>query len=316
MEQTRKCISIAVPTYNEAENVVPLTQAILAQFKEHLPEYDAEILFIDNASSDGTREKLRALCAEHACVKAIFNAANFGQFNSPYYGLCQTTGDCAILLCADFQDPVELIPTLVAKWEAGEQVVCAVKTKSRENFLVRAMRSCYYKLLGAMSRVRQIPHFTGFGLYDRRFIEVLRAMNDPAPYLRGIVAEYAPNAVTVPYVQPRRRAGKSSNGFSTLYDAAMLGFTTYTKLPVRAMTFFGVLFLLASLVCGAFALAQGLSGESYQLFTLLAAIGFFGAVNLLAISVVGEYLLAAAKKNSRRPLVVEECRINFEKEGQ
>lgn len=308
----KKRISIVVPTYNEEENVLPLAKAVLAELDGPLAAYEGELLFIDNASTDRTRERIEALCLEEPRVRAIFNVANFGQFSSPYHGLCAATGDCAILLCADFQDPVELLPALVAKWEQGERVVCAVKTKSRENPFLRLLRTCYYKLLAATSPVRQIPHFTGFGLYDRSFLTLLREIKDPTPYLRGIVAEYVAEPAILPYEQQKRRAGKSSNGFSSLYDAAMLGFTTYTKAPIRAMTFFGVLFLLAALTGGVFALVRGLCGESWQLLCILSAIGFFGASDLLALSVVGEYVMASRQKHSGRPRVVEERRINFD----
>jgi hypothetical protein len=179
------------------------------------------------------------------------------------------------------------------------------------------MRTCYYKLIRAMSPVRHIEHFTGFGLYDQSFLALLREIKDPAPYLRGIVAEYAPSPAIVQYEQMPRRAGTSSNSFASLYDAAMLGFTTYTKTPIRMMTLFGVLCLLASLVGGGFAIALGVAGEkAFSLVAVLSAIGFFGAVNLLALSVIGEYALPLKQKSGARPRVVEERRINFEREGQ
>ena len=247
----RKRISILVPTYNEEGNVVPLCERIVAVMEERLPQYDFDVLFIDNDSRDGTRAQLRALCARYKNVRAIFNARNFGQFLSPYYGICQTTGDCTIPLCADFQDPVELIPQLVAEWERGAAVVCAVKTASRENKLMRLMRTVYYKLMRRWSSVRQIPHFTGFGLYDRRFVAVMRALDDPTPFLRGVVAELGFRVVTVPYVQARRRAGRSHNTFKTLYDAAMQSLTTYTKAPIRLVTLFGALLVAAGVLLGA-----------------------------------------------------------------
>ena len=225
---TRKTISVLVPTYNEEENVVPLSEAILAQFAEKLPEYDYELVFIDNCSQDRTQELLSGLCAQNPRIKAIFNAKNFGQFNSPYHGLCQTTGDCTISMCADFQDPVEMIPVFVREWERGYKIVCGIKTTSRENKFVRFLRTIYYKLIRKMSSVEQIEHFTGFGLYDRSFIDVLRNLNDPTPFLRGIVAELGPRRKEIPYEQQRRRAGKTKNNWYTLYDAAMLSFTSYT----------------------------------------------------------------------------------------
>ena len=311
-EQNRKRVSIVVPTYNEEENVAPLAEALREQMNA-LAAYDYEILFIDNASTDATREKIEALCAADPRVKAIFNVCNFGQFRSPYHGLCAAEGDCAILLCADFQDPVELIPALLEKWEQGHKVVCAVKTRSAENPLKRLVRTCYYKLLCAASSVRQIEHFTGFGLYDHSFLEVLRQRRDPEPYLRGIVAELAPSPALVPYKQPRRRAGKSHNRLSTLYDAAMLGFTSYAKAPVRLMMCLGVIFLLAALTGGVFSLVLGLSGRLPLWLPILSAIGFFGALDMIFLSIVGEYVLAAAReRRAGEPLVIEERRLNFD----
>lgn len=184
-----KKISIVIPCYNEEENVIPISNAVIAEFQKSLPQYDYEIVFIDNDSQDKTRELLRELCAGNHKIKAIFNAKNFGQFKSPYYGLLQATGDCAILLVADFQDPVEMIPRFVAEWENGYRIVSGIKTSSKENKVMYFLRSCYYKLIKRLSDVEQIEHFTGFGLYDRRFLEVLRQLDDPTPFLRGIVAE-------------------------------------------------------------------------------------------------------------------------------
>lgn len=191
-------ISILIPTYNEVGNVVELSEAVKNEMKK-LPAYAYEIVFIDNDSIDGTRQQIRKLCSEDRRVKAIFNAKNFGQNNSPYYGLTQTTGDCAILMCADFQDPVEMIPVLVHEWEQGYKIVSAIKTTSRENKLMRLLRTCYYKLIKRFSQVEQIEHFTGFGLYDQAFIQVMRDLKDPTPFLRGIVAELGFKRKEVPY---------------------------------------------------------------------------------------------------------------------
>ena len=320
MENEKKRISIMVPTYNEQENVEPLTEAIIAEFKRSLPEYDYDILFIDNCSTDETRPKLRAICARYPFVRAIFNARNFGQFNSPYWGICQTTGDCTIPLCADFQDPVEMIPVLVKKWEEGARVVCAVKTASRENRLVRFLRTCYYKLIRRMSSVEQIEHFTGFGLYDRSFVDVLRTLDDPAPFIRGIIAELGFSVVKVPYTQQKRRAGKTHNNFNTLYDAAMLSFTTYTKTPIRFLFGLGCwLFALSvagGLACGVIKIVSYATHHPISLhgFWVIPVIGFFGALNMIFTGVIGEYVLTLRSKIMRRPLVIEQERLNFDEE--
>ncbi|MBE6846432.1 MAG: glycosyltransferase family 2 protein, partial [Ruminococcus sp.] len=213
-------ISIVIPTFNEEENVKPLSEAIISEMEKNLSNYSFEILFIDNDSTDKTREIIQQIASNDKRVKAIFNAKNFGQFNSPYYGLCQTSGDCTILMCADFQDPVEMIPTLIKEWEKGYKIVSAIKTTSRENPVMRFLRTCYYKLIKKMSDVEQIEHFTGFGLYDKSFIDVLRKLEDPTPFLRGIVAELGFRRKEIPYEQQKRRAGKTHNNWYTLYDAA------------------------------------------------------------------------------------------------
>ena len=216
-----------------------MSETVVRLFEEELSAYDYEILFIDNASTDATRPLLREICSKNRHIKAIFNAKNFGQFRSPYYGMMQTCGDCTILLCCDFQDPPELIPTMVREWENGKKIVVMQKTTSEENKLLYFLRSCYYKLIRKFSDVEQIEHFTGFGLYDKSFIQVMKDLNDPTPFLRGIVAELGFETVTIPYTQQKRRAGKTHNNFYSLYDAAMLSFTSYTKVGLRIATFLG-----------------------------------------------------------------------------
>ena len=308
----RRCISVVVPTYNEEQNVRALCKALVGQFEKDLPQYDYEILFIDNCSTDGTRTKLRALCAENGRVKAILNARNFGQFSSPYYGLCQVAGDCAVLMCADFQDPVELLPALVKKWEEGHAVVCAVKTQSEENALLRLLRSFYYKLIRKASSVEHIEHFTGFGLYDRRFLDVLRTLDDPTPFLRGVVAELGFARCEVPYTQRKRRAGRTSNNYKTLYDAAMASFTTYTATPIRAMMAVGLLCCLAAVFGGTWCAFSHFRGHGTGLLPLCSLLLALFGVQSIFLSVLGEYLLTLRSKTLRRPLVIEEERINFE----
>ena len=174
-----KKISILIPCYNEVENVGPISQAVTDILKNELPQYDYELVFIDNDSTDGTREVLRTLCSSDPKIKAIFNARNFGQFNSPYYGMLQVTGDCVIEMVADFQDPVEMIPKYVREWENGYKIVIGIKTSSQENKFMYWLRTCYYKTIKKLSDVEQIEHFTGSGLYDREFIEILRRLDDP-----------------------------------------------------------------------------------------------------------------------------------------
>lgn len=318
----QKKISILVPCYNEEENVVPLSEAIIKEMNA-LPQYTYELVFIDNCSQDKTRERLADLCKLNPNIKAIFNARNFGQFNSPYHGYCQTTGDCTISMCCDFQDPPELIPALIAEWEKGAKIVCAIKKTSKENRLVRGLRTVYYKLIKKMSEVEQIEHFTGFGLYDRDFIEVLKTLDDPAPFLRGIVAELGWKRVEIPYEQQKRRAGKTSNNFARLYDAAMLSFTTYTKSPVRILTFCGLglfaLSLLGAIVLGIVGgVTGGYSGAFYLpiLLWVLDIVAFFSSVGWMGMGILGEYILNVKTKVTKRPLVIEEKRLNFSEEKE
>ena len=314
----KKTISIVVPCYNEEENVVPLANALRLCFKEQLPEYQYEILFIDNDSSDKTREKIRGLCKLDKGIKAIFNAKNFGQFNSPYYAMLQSTGDATILMAADFQDPVEMIPRFVHAWEEGYRIVIGVKTESNESKIMYALRSLYYKLIRKMSSVDQISQFTGFGLYDQGFISVMKSLDDPTPFLRGIVAELGYRRKDIPYTQPKRRAGVTHNNFYTLYDAAMLSFTSYTKVGLRIAVFFGGICAGLSMLFGLLYLIMKLiwwdrfpAGMAPMLIGML----FLGSVQIFFIGLLGEYILSINQRVMKRPLVVEEERLNFSKQS-
>lgn len=310
-----KKLSVLIPCYNEEENVVPISEAVTGIIEKELPQYDYELIFIDNDSRDNTRALIRDLCAKNPKIKAIFNARNFGQFNSPYYGMLQVTGDCVIEMVADFQDPVELIPKYVHEWEQGYKIVIGIKTASKENRLMYSLRSLYYKMIKKFSDVEQIEHFTGSGLYDRDFIEVLRNLKDPTPFLRGIVAELGYKRKEIPYEQPRRRAGKTHNNFYSLYDAAMLSVTSYTKVGLRIATFFGAICSGTCFVIALVYLVMKLiwwdrfpAGTAPMLIGLL----FLGSVQILFIGLVGEYILSINQRVMNRPLVIEEERINFE----
>ena len=314
--QTRKRREELCNTMTSLDVVRPIYEAVREQLLA-LP-YDYEILFIDNKSKDRTREILREICAEDKCVKAIFNVKNFGQFNSPYYAMLQTSGDCTITMCADFQDPPELIPQFIAAWEEGYRIVIGRKTKSRENPFIYWLRSCYYKLIKKMSSTDQIEQFTGFGLYDKSFIPTLRDLKDPTPFIRGIVAELGPERKEIEYTQPQRRAGKTHNNWYTLYDAAMLSFTSYTKAGLRLATFFGFIVAGLSFLFGLFYLvAKLLYWDSFTAgyAPTMIAVFFMGGVQLAFLGFLGEYVMAINARVMNRPLVVEEERINFEKEG-
>lgn len=316
MEEKKK-VSIMVPCFNEQENVAAISEAIIQQM-ENLPQYDYELLFIDNCSTDNTRPILRQICKNNKKIKAIFNVKNFGQFNSPYYGLCQTTGDCAISICADFQDPVELIPTFLDYWEQGYQIVCGVKTSSKESKFVYGLRTFYYKMIKHLSSVEQIEHFTGFGLYDKSFLDVLRNLDDPTPFIRGIVAELGGRRKEVAYEQPLRRAGKTHNNWYSLFDAAMLSVTSYTKAGMRLAEFIGGTFVVLNLIIGMVYLIMKLiywdrfvAGQA----PIIIVISLLGSILLAFLGFLGEYIAAINARLMHRPLVVEEERINFESDA-
>jgi glycosyltransferase involved in cell wall biosynthesis len=310
-----KKISILIPCYNEQENVVPLSSEIVKIFETELASYDYEIIFIDNCSTDNTRPLLREICNKNHRIKAIFNARNFGQFNSPYYGMCQTSGDCTIVICADFQDPLEFIPVFIQEWEKGYKIVSGIKTKSKENKIMRFLRSCYYKIIKKMSDVEQIEHFTGFGLYDKSFIDVLRNLHDPIPFLRGVVAELGFKRKEIHYEQQKRKAGKTKNNWYTLYDGAMLSFTSYTKIGLRIATIIGFLTAgLTFIVALVYFTLKLLYWDSFSagIAPLVIGVFFLGSLQLFFIGFIGEYVMSINIRLMNRPLVIEEERINFD----
>ena len=314
----KKKISIVIPCYNEQENVAAIAASVKEQFDtaEILKKYEYEILFMDNDSKDQTRSRIREIAAnDRQHIKAIFNAKNFGQFNSPYYGMLQTDADATMLMAADFQDPPEMIAKYVEGWEEGYKIVIGIKEHSADGSFIYALRCLYYKMIRRFSQVDQIEHFTGFGLYDRAFIKVLRELDDPTPFLRGIVAELGFRRKEIGYDQPRRRAGRTSNNLYTLYDAAMLSFTSYTKIGLRMATFAGGICSALSMIVAIIYLIMKLiwwdrfpAGMAPMLIGML----FLGSVQLFFIGLLGEYVLNINQRVMKRPLVVEEERINFD----
>ena len=309
-----KKISIVVPTYNEEENIEAMVNAIGATMDKELQGYMYELIFIDNNSSDDTRKIIKRIATNNKCVKAIFNARNFGQNNSPYYGLLQTDGDCAILMSADFQDPVELIPTFVREWEKGYKIVSAIKTSSKERGITRLCRTAYYRILRCISNTEIIEHFTGFGLYDKAFINFMKLLDDQMPFMRGIVAEYGGLRKEIPFEQPKRRAGKSHNNFFSLYDIAMLSFTSYTTIGLRIATFVGGIIAICSFIIALIYLVYKLVfWENFSIGMAPITIGLFflGATQLIFLGLIGEYIISINQRVKKRPLVIETERINF-----
>ena len=314
-KQMKKKISVVIPTYNEEGNVKPLAQAIVNVMENELPEYDYEILFIDNHSKDNTRLFLRQLCGDNKKIKAIFNARNFGQIRSPVYGLKQAQGDCVIRMCADFQDPVEMIPKFVREWEKGWKIVIGIKKSSKEKKMMYWIRTLYYKLIRKITDIDHIEHFTGFGLYDKAFVDVVRQLHDPMPYLRGIIAELGFDYKAIPYEQQRRKAGKSKNNFCSLYDYAMIGITSYSKVVLRMATFVGFIVGGISFVAGiVYFILKLLYWDRFSagVAPLLIGVFFLGSMQLFFIGFLGEYVLSINTRVLDRPLVVEELRLNFE----
>ncbi len=303
-----------MPCYNEEENIEAMYRALTDLFADALSAYDYELIFIDNDSRDASREILRRLCAGDKKMKAILNAKNFGQFNSPYYAMLQSTGDAVILMAADFQDPVDMIPEYVKAWEEGYKIAIGIKATSKENALMYRLRSLYYKTIKKLSDVEQIEHFTGFGLYDKAFIAVMRDLDDPTPFLRGIVAELGFKRKEIPYEQPKRRAGMTSNNLYRLYDAAMLSITSYTKLGLRVATLIGAISGgLSFVVALVYLVLKLIYWDRFPagMAPILIGMLFLGSVQIFFIGMIGEYILTINQRLMKRPLVVEEERINF-----
>jgi glycosyltransferase involved in cell wall biosynthesis len=307
-----KRISIITPCFNEEENVDEVYETISRVMSEF--KYDYEHIFIDNASTDKTQEKLLSLAKRDKRVKVILNTRNFGHIRSPYYGLLQGTGDAAIILASDLQDPPERIPDFIQKWEEGFKVVIGVKTSSNESGLFYLLRTAYYRTLRKLSDVELIEHFTGFGLYDQEVIQILRNLNDPYPYFRGLIADIGFPIARIPFIQPRRKRGITKNNFYTLYDMAMLGVTGYTKVPLRLATMVGFLTAVISFLVGlTYLIYKLLFWQEFVVGSAPIVIGLFflGSVQLLFLGIVGEYIGAIYTQVMKRPLVIEKERINF-----
>jgi polyisoprenyl-phosphate glycosyltransferase len=314
----RKHICIVTPCYNEVDNVGELHKAIREIFVD-LPQYTYSHLFIDNASKDGTVPILRELAAADPNVKVILNARNFGHIRSPYHGLLQSDGDATVVMASDFQDPPSMIPEFLKKWEEGFKIVIGVKVESEESSLMYAIRTFYYGLSAKLSDIELMQHVTGFGVYDRRVLEILRKIDDPYPYFRGLIADIGLDLCKIPYRQPKRRRGITKNNFYTLYDMAMLGITNHSKVPLRLATMAG--FLLSG-VCLLIALGY-LVGKllfwnrfEFGVAPILIGLFFFLSVQLFFIGMIGEYVGAILTQVQKRPLVIEEERLNFADEDQ
>ena len=309
---SEKLISIVTPCFNEEGNVDELYERIKTVMSGL--NYQYEHIFIDNASTDNTAKKLRVIAAQDARVKVIFNTRNFGHVRSPVYALYQAVGDAVVAMASDLQDPPERIPDFIKKWEEGFPVVIGVKEKSKDSPLFHFLRTMYYRFLRSLSDVQLIENFTGFGLYDRRVIDVVRKIDDPYPYFRGLIADLGFDIAKIVFVQQRRSRGISKNNFYTLYDLAMLGLTNYTKIPLRLAAMFGFLSSFISFVIGlVYLIYKLIFWYQFSLGSAPLVIGLFflGSVQLFFLGIVGEYIGAIYTQVMHRPLVIEKERLNF-----
>lgn len=310
----RPLLSIVTPCYNEEENVDELYARVKAAIAS-LTKYEFEMIFIDNHSQDGTVARLKQLAASDPMVKIIVNTRNFGHIRSPYYGILQSRGVATIYLASDLQDPPELIPEFIRHWEEGYKLVMATKPVSKGATLMHFLRKSYYRFLDGISDISLVRDSTGFGLYDREVLDYLRQISDPYPFLRGLICELGYEIKTIPFDQPRRLRGISKNNFYTLYDIAMLGIVSHSKVPIRIAAFAGFALGAISLVVAiVFLILKLLFWDSFPMGVAPLTIGLFFlfGILLLFIGILGEYIGAIHTYVQRRPVVVEKERINFD----
>ena len=308
-----KTITIFTPCYNEEKNIDALYARVCSVI-DKIPNYNLEYVLIDNASTDNTVARLKEIAEHDKRIKVISNVRNFGHIRSPYYGLLQCTGDAVIAMVADLQDPPEMIPKYIEEWEKGHALVLGIKTQSKENPLMFLVRKLFYSIIKKISSTDQLKNYTGFGLYDQKFLNVVRMIDDPYPYFRGMVMEYGWDIKTLEYTQEKRKKGKSSNNFFTLYDLAMLGFVNHSKLPLRLSAFIGFFSAIISfLVAVGYFIYKLLYWDNFQVGTAPMVIGvfFFSSIQLFFIGIIGEYIGAIHTQVRKRPLVIEKERINF-----
>lgn len=309
-----KLISIVTPCFNEEANVEPLFERVREVFR-NLPQYRYEHIYVDNCSSDRTVERIKAIAAGDKRVKLIVNTRNFGHIRSPMYGVLAARGDAVILMASDLEDPPELIPAFLQRWEAGYKVAVGVKTRTQDALIMRLVRRAYYKAISRIADVALIQNFTGFGLYDRALIDLVRDLDDPYPYFRGIISEVGFEVAEVPFEKPRRARGITKNNFYTLYDMAMLGITSHSKVPIRLATMAGFALSLLSLAISlTYLVLKLLFWDHFGFGTAPILIGlfFFSSVQLFFIGLIGEYVAAIHTQVLKRPLVVERERVNFD----
>lgn len=309
----KKLLSIVTPCYNEQDNVAEVYSQVKAVM-DTFPDYNYEHIFIDNDSSDNTVSILREISREDINVKVIINARNFGHIRSPYHGLMAAEGDAVISIVADLQDPPQMIADFIRHWEDGFKIVVGIKAKSEESWLFFHIRKLYYRLAVSLSDTELLQNFTGFGLYDKRIIDICRKFDDPYPYFRGMICDIGFEIKKIPYLQPLRKRGLTKNNFYTLYDLGMLGITNHSKVPLRMATISGLAISILSFTVAFIYLLYKLffwSSFSVGLAPIVIGMFFFGAVQLFFIGIIGEYIGSIHTQVLKRPHVIEQERINF-----
>src|ERR1043166_690895 len=302
-----KKLTILTPCFNEEGGIAECYERV-REVMAGLPGYAYEHLFIDNASTDRTVSILKEIAQRDRRVKIIVNARNFGHTRSPHHGMLQMTGDAFVAVLADLQTPPELIPAFVAKWEQGFKMVVAVRRSMQEGFFLRLARNNFYRLIARLSHIEQIKNFMGYGLYDRSVVEIVRQLDEPDPYFRGLVSEIGFEKAFIEYDQPARKHGRSHHSLFDLIEMAMLGITSYSKVPLRLMTVTGIVIAMLSLLTGlGYFIYKLIYWDTFQtgIAPILFATLFFASVQLMAIGLVGEYIGLILQYVRRFPLVAE-----------
>ena len=310
-----KKISVITPCYNEEDNVEICAFELEKVMQEHLLSYDYEHIFADNASTDLTLQKLRALALHNPRIKVIVNSRNVGPFRNMWNAMKSATGDAVVpLLPADLQDPPSVIPELVKNWENGFLVTYGVRAHREESLIMRMARGVYYRVIKKFATA-VVPLNSGeFLLADKRVIESILEVDDQYPYIRGLIAQTSVKSTYVPYTWVRRERGKSKNNFLSLVDQAINGFVSTSRVPARIallggflLSFLGVLYALMT----AFAVFTSDVNIPIGIPTIIVGLFFLGGIQLLFLGLIGEYVLSIHGQVRRSPPMFETERINF-----
>lgn len=311
----KKKISVCIPCYNEGENVVKIYKLISEEMKKLLLKYDYEILFEDNCSTDNTEEKLRKLAAEDKKVKVILNAKNFGAMKNSGYIMFQATGDAVIGMPCDLQTPVELIPRYIELWEQGNQVVLGQIVESEESKFMFAIRGLYYKIIDKFSSNKELKHVTGCGLFDKESLKLIESLDEPEPNFRYLVTELGLKVALVPYIQKKRVQGKSSYNVFRYFNQALQTFVSTSQFPLRFATVAGFVMSIISMIVGiVYLIYKLIYWDSFDpgMAPVIIGVFFWGAFQLFFIGIIGQYIGEILSRVTKRPLVVERERINFD----